>query len=84
MIRRRAALPAALLLAVAAGCTEIPAPSTVSTGETLLQITEVIEGLRDENVYLQAQVDSLREAVARQDTLITRLAATNGLVLPPR
>ena len=83
MLRRRALLPAALLLAVTAGC-QMPAPASVSTGETLLEMTQVIEGLRDENVYLQAQVDSLREAVARQDTLITRLAATNGLVLPPR
>ena len=82
MPRRRAVLSAAVLLAV--GCTDLPAPSSVSTGETLLEMTQVIEGLRDENVYLQSQVDSLREAVARQDTLLTRLAATNGLVLPPR
>ena len=83
MPRRRVALLAAVLLA-AAGCTELPSPSSMSNGEVMLEMTQAIEGLRDENVYLQAQVDSLREAVARQDTLLTRLAATNGLVLPPR
>lgn len=83
MSRRRALVPAAALLA-AAGCTALPAPSSLSDGEVMLELTQTIQGLRDENTYLQAQVDSLREAVARQDTLITRLAATNGLVLPPR
>ena len=83
MSRRRAAPLAAALLA-AAGCTELPSPSAMSSGEVMLEMTQAIEGLRDENVYLQTQVDSLREAVARQDTLITRLATTNGLVLPPR
>ena len=81
MSRRRVVLIAAAAL-LPAGCTQLPSTSSVSEGQLLLEMTEAIEGVRDENVYLQAQVDSLREAVARQDTLLARFAATNGLALP--
>lgn len=82
---RRRAFPLAAAALLVAGCgMPVPSSTAVSDGQFLLEMTETVEGLRDENVYLQAQIDSLREAVARQDTLLTRFAATNGLVLPAR
>ena len=76
------ALP--LLAALAAGalatsCGTPAPPGDVSTGEMFVEISDALNGIRQENAMLQAQLDSLREVVARQDTLLGRVAAAAGV-----
>ena len=47
--------------------------------ETLIDMSDALTGLREETALLQSQVDSLREQVARQDTLLRRLASMAGV-----
>jgi hypothetical protein len=47
--------------------------------EAVLDMSDALVAVRDETALLQAQVDSLREQMARQDTLVRRLAAMAGL-----
>jgi hypothetical protein len=67
----------ASLLALA-GCGAAAAPADVSTGEMFVEISDALNGIRQENAQMQAQLDSLREVVARQDTLIRRIGAATG------
>lgn len=62
------------------GCT--PSVSDVSMAEAMMQIGDVLNAIREENAMLQADLDSLRGAVARQDTLIQRLGAATGVPIP--
>ena len=50
--------------------------------EAMTQASDAITGLRQEQSVLQAQLDSLRGVVARQDTLLARLAAQANLPVP--
>jgi ATP-dependent protease Clp ATPase subunit len=50
--------------------------------ETLIDMSDALIAVRDETALLQAQVDSLREHVARQDTILRRLASVAGMPLP--
>ena len=73
-------LPLALLLLAASGaCTAPATPGDVSTGEMFVEISDALNAIRQDNAMLQAQVDSLREVVARQDTLLGRVAAAAGV-----
>ena len=80
---RAAAVPlAVVLLAVVllvAACGAPATPGDVSTGEMFIEISDALNAIRQENAMLQAQVDSLREVVARQDTLLGRVAAAAGV-----
>lgn len=77
---RRAALPLALLFVVGViACTTPAAPGDVSTGEMFVEISDALNTIRQDNAMLQAQIDSLREVVARQDTLLGRVAAAAGV-----
>ena len=83
----RAAAVATLALVVlsASGCGASMDPTeNVTTGEAILGLSDAIMGLREEDAMLQAQLDSLRAVVARQDSTIARLAAMTGVPLPPR
>lgn len=84
--RVRIATAAALALTVgAAGCGVAMDPTeNVTTGEAILGLSDAVNGLREEDAMLQAQLDSLRAVVARQDSTIARLAAITGVPLPPR
>lgn len=61
-----------------AGCGATAAPADVSTGEMFVEISDALNGIRQENALMQSQLDSLREVVARQDTLIRRIGAATG------
>jgi uncharacterized coiled-coil protein SlyX len=50
--------------------------------ETLIEMSDALVAVREETALLQAQVDSLREQVARQDTVLRRLASMAGIPLP--
>ena len=73
----RAAAALVTLLAIA-GCGAGSAPADVSTGEMFVEISDALNGIRQENALMQSQLDSLREVVARQDTLIRRIGAATG------
>ncbi len=84
--RRGPALVSVALLSLAiSGCGVAMDPTeNVTTGEAILGLSDAIMGLREEDAMLQAQLDSLRAVVARQDSTIARLAAMTGVPLPPR
>jgi hypothetical protein len=72
-----------LLVAVAAlsACRPDPTANT-STAQALIELGDELNGVRNDNAVLQEQIDSLKQVVARQDTLIQRLAAAQGVQLP--
>ena len=70
---------AALVLAPAACTVAGPSAADISTGQMLVELGDALNGIRQDNAILQAQIDSLRTEVARQDTLLTRLANLAGV-----
>jgi hypothetical protein len=46
----------------------------------IVDLTDAVNDLRQENALLQGQIDSLRMEVARQDTLVRRMAASVGIL----
>jgi hypothetical protein len=70
----------ATILLVLLGMACAPASQAdLSTGQTLIELGDAINDLRRENSMLQEQVDSLRVALARQDTLVRNLANLAGV-----
>lgn len=60
---------AALLLC---SCRDPRAEANIA--EAMMQVGTEISAMRQDYAMLQSQIDSLRGVVARQDTLLTRLA----------
>lgn len=85
--RPRVAVLVSMLAASAlAGC-QAGLPSTtgdLSTGQALLDIAQTMNDLRDQNATIQAELDSLRSAVAYQDTVLRQLAALSGVSVRPQ
>ena len=73
-----AALPLAALV-VAACQAPVRSSADISTGQMLVELSDALNAIRHDNALLQAQIDSLRTEVARQDTLLTRLAGAAGI-----
>ena len=48
----------------------------VTLAETIVELGDAVSALQQDNALLQQQLDSLRTQLARQDTLLRRLAAT--------
>lgn len=67
---------------VLASCRDPRAEANIA--EAMMQVGTEMSAMRQDMAVLQAQVDSLGAVVARQDTLITRLAAAANMPLPPR
>jgi hypothetical protein len=81
---RTLALLASLAAVVAAGCRGGGiANADMNTGQTIIELTDAVSALQQRNAEMQGQIDSLGRALARQDTLITRLAAAGGVAVPP-
>ena len=78
-----AALVAAVSLAAASGCVRLPSNDNISQGQLLLELSDALGELRGQDAMLQEQVDSLRLALARQDTLLARLANATGVPMSP-
>lgn len=88
-LRRSATRPASLRAALLAlpllgGCLGLPSGDSISQGELLIELTDAMNELRAHDALLQEQVDSLRTVVARQDSLLVRVAAATGVPVPPR
>lgn len=83
-LRTRLALISAIIPVVAtAACNAIPTPSRdVNQGQMMLELTETLNAIRDQSANLQDQVDSLRDVIVRQDTVIRQLALTAGIPMP--
>ena len=82
---RRAAVCAAVCTAVivaAGSCMRSPTED-IALGETILEMSDAISLMRQESAQMQSELDSLRTALARQDTLLRRLAGMAGLPTPP-
>jgi septal ring factor EnvC (AmiA/AmiB activator) len=67
----------ALALALAAGCRSPQSDAYLI--EQLRQMSDELNASRQQTADLQTQLDSLRSVVARQDTLLTRLAGMAGV-----
>jgi peptidoglycan hydrolase CwlO-like protein len=81
--RPRAAL---VLLAVVAVGTSSCMPTTgndVAVAQTINEMSDAVNELRQENANLQAQIDSLKGVAAKQDTVVRNLAALAGVAIPP-
>jgi len=85
-VRRRVAtlLTLAVVAAVAsaaAACSgSIPSPtSELNSGQAVMDLGSLVGELREENAMMQAQIDSLRGALAYQDTIVRQLAAGAGV-----
>jgi hypothetical protein len=76
-------LTTALFLAGAlSGCLRNPA-ADAATAQALTEIADQLGALQQDNAALQNQVDSLRVVVARQDTVLRRLANLAGVPMAP-
>ena len=82
VIARRRLLAAGALLPGATACMANPA-ADAAAAEAINEIGHELGYLRDENAQLQAQVDSLRGALARQDSLLRQVANLAGVPIPP-
>jgi uncharacterized caspase-like protein len=80
--RRRVALAMTLAAAALAGCLRNPS-ADAATAEMLAEIGNQLGALNQDNAELQNQVDSLRSVIARQDTVVRRLANLAGVPMPP-
>jgi hypothetical protein len=64
------------------GCLRNPA-ADAATAQALTEIADQLGALQQENAALQGQIDSLRAVVARQDTVLRRLANLAGVPMTP-
>jgi len=71
--------PLVLALTALTACSGPVTTGDTTLAESVIDMSDALIAVRDETALLQAQVDSLREQVARQDTLLRRLASMAGL-----
>lgn len=74
----------ALLIALAAmpACRDPRAEANIA--QAMTEVGTTINSMQQDYAILQFQIDSLRQVVARQDTMIVRLAGMAGLPYAPR
>ena len=68
------------LLVLAAGGR--PPPAAAAIAEQLAPVSDALVAMQDQIAMNSTTVDSLVQVVARQDTLIRRLAAVSGVPVP--
>jgi hypothetical protein len=69
-------------LLLLASCRDPRAEANIA--EAMIQVGTQMSAMQQDYALLQEQLDSLRTVVARQDTVITRLAALADMPLPQR
>lgn len=84
-VRRAAAVGLFTSAVVLGACNSVlPTPGAdAAQGQVMMDLAETLNQIRDQSAGLQDQVDSLRQVVLRQDTIIRQLALTAGVPLPP-
>ena len=78
----RALAGAGCVASALTGCLRNPA-ADAATAQAITQISDQLGAMQQDNAELQAQVDSLRTLVARQDTVVRRLANLAGVPMAP-
>ena len=78
-MQRTLALSTTLLLSA---CRDPRAEANIA--QSMIEVGTAVSQMQQDYALLQQQVDSLRGVVARQDTLIVRLASMAGLPIPSR
>jgi hypothetical protein len=73
---------ASIVVGALSGCLRNPAADAASA-QALTEIADQLGALQQDNAALQSQVDSLRAVVARQDTVLRRLANLAGVPMAP-
>jgi hypothetical protein len=84
--RRRMATLAFIAAATALGACNgvLSTPSQeAASGQLMMDMVDSYNQLRDQSAGMQDQLDSLREVVYQQDTVIRKLAAAAGVPVPP-
>lgn len=71
-----------LALILLAGCRDPRAEANIA--QAMTEVGTTLTLVQQDYALLQSQLDSLRQVVARQDTVISRLASLAGLPIPPR
>lgn len=79
---RRSPILAVVLTLGVAGCRDPRAEANIA--QAMTDVGTQITSMQQDYAVLQGQVDSLRTVVARQDTIIGRLASMAGLPVGPR
>ena len=75
----------AVVIGVLAGAACAPDTTAgINTAQALVELGDALNAVREEQSILQTQVDSLREVVARQDTVLRQIANVAGVPVPPR
>lgn len=75
----------ALVIATTVGLTACRDPRVeANIAQAMTDVGTQITAMQQDYAVLQGQVDSLRGVVARQDTIIGRLASMAGLPISPR
>ena len=74
-------LVAAIVLCTAVSC--LPSREDVDTAQALIEIGDALNDIRATQSELQDQLDSLKWAIARRDTVIRQLANLAGVAVPP-
>jgi hypothetical protein len=80
--RLLAPLAAIVVAGSLSGCLRNPA-ADAATAQALTEVADQLGTLQQENAALQGQIDSLRSVVARQDTVLRRLANLAGVPVTP-
>ena len=83
--RRVLALGAFAAAVVLGACNGVmPSPSReVSQGQVMMDLADALNQMREQSAGLQDQLDSLREVVYQQDTVVRKLALAAGIPVPP-
>jgi hypothetical protein len=63
------------------GCLRNPA-ADAAAAQAITDMADQLGAIQQDNAALQSQVDSLRMVVARQDTVLRRLANMAGVPMP--
>ena len=62
----------------------LPNPTNdISSAEAILELGNALSQLREDNANLQAQIDSLRESMVYQDSIIRQLAVLSNITMRP-
>lgn len=69
-------------LILLAGCRDPRAEANIA--QAMTEVGTTLTMVQQDYALLQSQVDSLRQVLARQDTIIARLASMAGLPIPQR
>lgn len=80
--RRRGLAAALCIVSALTGCLRNPS-ADAATAQALTEIADQLGAMQQDNAALQNQVDSLRGVVARQDTVLRRLANLAGVPIAP-